>query len=356
VRRFTLVLLCLVFPATASAQVDHWGKYAKAIETPTALSGLEDVVKVQAGNASGQALEADGSDYTFGHGEGGQLGNGKETDSESPLLVKFPETVDVVAVAEAKDTDFAISATGQVWQWGELAFCGTTPSSTPEKLPVTDAISGAGGAGHVLFLTSERTVLGCGGNGNGELGLPPGEVATPTVIPGLSEVAEVTSGDATSCARTQAGVVYCMGANSLGQVGDGNKSQADKATAVALPGPASEVYEGGDNMGDGSTVALVEGAVYGWGCGEEGQLGNGKEVNEDSPVQASEFTGLHIGDIATAGEATYGVSETGDVYALGSRLGYMLGDGSKRGHSLTPELIDTGKVEVSGTASEAVDR
>lgn len=361
-RRLALLAVWLALPvAGASAQPDRWGEYINPITTPTAVAGVENVTRVQSGNSSGMVLESNGTVHDFGHGEKGQMGNGKEVGSETAVEAKFPETVAIVTIGEGEGADFAIDSTGRLWGWGSGAddlLCGKPSSDVPQLLGVSEAAEVKGGAHHVLVRLTDGKVLGCGEDKYGQLGFPKGskDIETPTEIPGLSGIVQVTAGDLSSCVLTATGKVYCMGLNNHGQDGSGKATkELFVPTEVKLPGPASYISEGGDRSEDGSGLALVEGIVYAWGTDTCGQLGDDATTNRLAPVVASELAGYGITQAVEGGAEMVAVNEAGNVYTLGCGEGYALGNGSEA-NSFGPLLTDGGRVEVSATAKEALDR
>jgi alpha-tubulin suppressor-like RCC1 family protein len=387
-RRLVSVLVLVVAlsgAGTAHAVVKRWGGYGsrgyglrrKPVEVPTSPAKGE-IVKVDGGNAASYALTSDGALWAFGKNGEGELGNGTTTPSLTPVQVKFPAGTDIVAIGEARSSGFAIDSTGQGWVWGRYpkktrslkneeavpSLCLGQHSGdvlTPQPVPgLTGVRAVQGGSTHVAWLTDEGTVETCGANNHGQLGTgsaEPTSSLTPVVVPGLTGVQEISAGQADTCARTGFGEVYVWGSDQHGQVGNGTEEEAVfSPTRVPLPGPASEISCGGNLLTNGSAVALVNGVAYGWGDDESGQLGDGQTVNKTSPVVASETKSLKLTQIITSGAYSLGVNSEGNVYGWGSNEKLTIGAPGKVAMSLTPRLIDTGAVEVSGTAYDSVDR
>jgi len=99
---------------------------------------------------------------------------------------------------------------------------------------------------------------------------------------------EVNLGDNHGCASTrkpEGQVLYCWGANDYGQLGTGDKDQRLVPTAVTFPGQP-EMKVGGTRPGEFHTCALTsKKAIYCWGWNQDGQLGQGDQVDRLVPTK-----------------------------------------------------------------------
>jgi alpha-tubulin suppressor-like RCC1 family protein len=91
--------------------------------TPTAVVGLpKGAVRALVSSWQGSgALMTDGSYYDWGYNEAGQLGNGRTTNSTTPVLVPLPEAVTHVSQGGsdgANGESLALLSDGSVWSWG----------------------------------------------------------------------------------------------------------------------------------------------------------------------------------------------------------------------------------------------
>lgn len=117
--------------------------------------------------------------------------------------------------------------------------------------------------------------------GHDEMQVSPTEVA----LMSHRNVLSVKAGEQHSLAMTENGDVYSWGSNRFGQLGVG----LDGETLLSNPLPQKVVMGGGELaecIGTGSrhsSVVTRNGKVLLWGWGEEGQLGNGVEMNSDAP-------------------------------------------------------------------------
>ncbi len=369
---FLVLLLLLAISPSASAAVDRWGAFGKQEEqtTPSLVTGIEEeIVKIDAGNASAYALTAGGAVLAWGPNEHGQLGNGTTEGSfnEVVRVDVHPGAVKIVAIGEERASGFAVDSGGHAWAWGEGAGGSNCLGkhvedlAEPQKIPGLAGVAAVqGGATHSIWLMRDGTVMMCGLDKDGELGIGEegGNSYTPVQVPGLSNVVEVSAGQDVSCARTASGAVFDWGSDEQGQVGNGVFEPAVSSPyRVPLPEAAKQISCGGNLPGNGSTLVMLQkGTVYGWGADGRGQLGDAQTEDKASPTRASVTAGFGLTQVVASGEYSLGLNAQGDVYAWGSNERHTLGTGQKGKVALTPVLVDTGAVEVSATAYDSADR
>ena len=138
-----------------------------------------------------------------------------------------------------------------------------------------------------------------GGNGWGQNGdgTNTDSVDPVAVLTMDSDVTDISTGVHHSCGIKNESL-YCWGSNSDGQLGDGN-SNVDTYTPVAVTGMGSDVTAVG--VGYFHTCAIMDAAVYCWGQGNNGAIGDsditGHEVLTPYLVSSlnSAITGLAVG-------------------------------------------------------------
>ena len=157
------------------------GEGVTRLNTPTRFSstlGGERAVSVSAGAGHSLALTADGAVWSWGGGEGGQVGHG---DRQSQLL---PKKVDafagqrVVAVSAGYFHSLAVTADGAVWSWGfglfgKLGHGDEQHQLLPKKVEAfagQRVIALAAGACHSLATTADGAVFTWGTGEDGCLG------------------------------------------------------------------------------------------------------------------------------------------------------------------------------------------
>jgi len=247
----------------------------------------------------------------------------------------------VTAIAAGKESGLALEKNGTVWAWGSYEYGQTTNqfenTFTPiEILSGVKAISSEGA--HDLALLTNGTVLAWGRNGNGELGLGNTEkyvVAEPTLVPGLTGVTAIGTGEYHSLAVVAKGAVKAWGDNESGQLGDGKTAEAVVDTPQSVPGLSKvKAVVAGSYF---SLALLSNGTAMAWGEDAYGDLGNGEMgVNIDKPVAVSGLT--EASALAAHESWAMALRKSGAVMSWGSDYEGELGLGGGSGQDV-PTLI-----------------
>ena len=85
---------------------------------PVAVNGLSSGVSAIAAGYGFSLAVKNGGVYAWGYNSHGQLGNGNTTLSRLPVQVDPADLYDIVAVAAASTSSYALSSDGSLWVWG----------------------------------------------------------------------------------------------------------------------------------------------------------------------------------------------------------------------------------------------
>jgi alpha-tubulin suppressor-like RCC1 family protein len=175
----------------------------------------------------------------------------------------------------------------------------------------------ASGYGYTCALTPAGAVKCWGQNIEGQLGNGTNiDSNQPVQVTGLeSGVISLAVGDYHVCALTAEGGVKCWGDNHLGQLGNG--SNADQNTPVDVVGISSGAAA--ISAGWSHTCALMTGGtVKCWGANGSGELGNGSSQDSNVPVDVSGLDGMV--EVVAGGAQTCALTSVGGVKCWGSRI------------------------------------
>ncbi len=200
---------------------------------PTTVIGLPaNIVQVAAASATSYALTADGNVWAWGRNQYGNLGNGMSgasTDANpTPALVSG--LTDVVMLANGRDHVLAVKRDGSVWAWGLNASNQVNASAGNVLSPVlvmgvVDARAVYANGNQGFFEDPQGRLFGWGQNGSGNLGIPEDDDQPSPTLPvfGISNVLDVGVGALQGFALrgTQ---VFAWGWSFHGSLGAGNSA------------------------------------------------------------------------------------------------------------------------------------
>jgi uncharacterized repeat protein (TIGR01451 family) len=259
---------------------------------PVQVSSLSNIIAVSAGYAHSMALRNDGTVWTFGSNNLGQLGIGSSDVSGHPNPVQVPGLANVTAISAGNEYCVALRNDGTVWTWGmnqngQLGDSGTSRSTPAQVNGVAGVKAISAGYNHVLVLKTDGTVLGWGANAFGQTGSSnTGNVyPTPTQISNLSGVSSVAAGFGFSLALKSDGTIWGWGLNGQGQLGNGNPGSNSQTVPSQITGITNAI-----NIAAGTTHGLAllsDGTVRAWGANQDGQLGDGTTFSHTLPVQVT---------------------------------------------------------------------
>jgi uncharacterized protein (TIGR03437 family) len=337
--------------------------------TPTPVTGLSSgVASITAGQTFTCALMKNGSVMCWGYNFNGELGNGaKGGNADSHVPVQVMDTAGsgpltgVVAISSGHSHTCAVTSARTVLCWGlngEGAL--SQPSNTSQTsvpLQVTDIPAGitavSAGSDYTCALTSAGAMWCWGLSGFGQLGMGPQfpnsgtavAVKNPAGNAALSGVASMNTGYEDTCAILTNSSLLCWGANRSAEDGNGNNSQQD--LPVAVVGASSSGSLTGISQvtgGDDHTCALTNsGGVLCWGSNSNGQTGTGPGSNTD-PFTPQQVVGLTSGvtEIASGYRHNCAITSSGGVMCWGSNARGQVGNGNKNDQDAPVQVLGVG--------------
>ncbi|XP_006835885.1 PREDICTED: probable E3 ubiquitin-protein ligase HERC4 isoform X3 [Chrysochloris asiatica] len=280
----------------------------------------------------------DGTVYTCGCNDLGQLGH--EKSRKKPEQVVALDAQNIVAVSCGEAHTLALNDKGQVYAWGldsdgQLGLLGSdecirVPRNI-KSLSDIQIVQVACGYYHSLALSKASEVFCWGQNKYGQLGLGLDckKQASPQLIKSLHGIPfmQVAAGGAHSFVLTLSGAIFGWGRNKFGQLGLNDEN--DRYVPNLLKSLRSQkiVYI---CCGEDHTAALTkEGGVFTFGAGGYGQLGHNSTSHEINPRKVFELMGSIVTQIACGRQHTSAfVPSSGRIYSFGLGGNGQLGTGS----------------------------
>ena len=275
----------------------------------------------------------DGTLWTWGRNNNGQLGDNTSVDKSSPIPQLYGGT-NWKQVACGGYHNAVIKTDGTLWMWGRNVFNALGDNTSVDKSSPAVVTTGgkggtdwkqvAGGAYHTAAVKTDGTLWTWGYNAVGQLGddTTVNKSSPVTTISGGTNWKQVASGSFHISAIKTDGTLWTWGKDSYGQLGDN--------TTVHKSSPVT-TFAGGTNWkqvagGYGHTAAIkTDGTLWTWGMNSDGQLGNNTTVSTSSPVTTI-AGGTNWKQVACGYYHTAAIKTDGTLWTWGYNLYGALGD------------------------------
>src|SRR5882672_4357990 len=368
----TIVLACALTAGEVAAQT-----ITVAPASPTVAVGqTQQFTATGVGTATGIDLGGfhscarfqDGTVGCGGLNDRGQLGDGTQTDSATPVVV-----AGITGAAAVTGGGFHTCArfpdgTLQCWgrnNAGQLGDPGTLREAvtTPVRVTgITTATAVSAGGFHTCALPGDGAVRCWGQNDYGQLGngtrdpvpdSPSTFNPTPVTVSGITTAVAISAGGWYTCALLQNGTIRCWGDNTYGQLGDGAAIAPPTVRIASTPVTVSGISTAvALDAGIFHMCArLQDGSARCWGRNGDGRLGNGGTANSSTPTTVP---GIAAAALGAGAEHTCAVLGDGTVRCWGDNNWGQLGNGSAAGTTSTiPAAPATGLSTAIATSAGA---
>jgi len=241
-------------------------------------------------------IDTSGHAACAGANDVGQLGDGTCEDRPQFEAVQQPAQTAFMHVAAGDDFTCALDASGDTWCWGGNDFGqlgdGTQTSRSAPVRAVHELPFSAITAGdfHACALDVSGNAWCWGKNDHGQLGvghLNVQNVPSAVHMPPGGFFRRLRCGGDSCCGVDQNSRIWCWGKNDEGQLGIGSGPDRSEPQAILAPSDASFTDVG---VGGAFACALdSKSRVYCWGANSRGQLGNGSQTASPLPVRITPY-------------------------------------------------------------------
>jgi alpha-tubulin suppressor-like RCC1 family protein len=299
---------------------------------------------VAAGSYTTLALRRDGTLWSWGLNDYGQLGRGFAGVSAGPIPRQVGRRHDWSAVSAGYGDSFALRSDGSLWAWGNNSdFGGNLGLGDAGKVTVhgitiprdrwsparvgraEDWAALSGGFQHSVAVKMDGTLWGWGANFYGALG-PQGStslVLVPTEIALGADWASAAAGGDFSLAVNDDGSLWATGSNMYGNLGLGDSADRHRLTRVGRDRDWAAA-----SAGLGYSLAVKQdGSLWAWGGNDFGQLGLGDTTAQDSPTQVG--TATDWVQAVCLGHHSLALRRDGSLWAWGENGFGQLGVGDR---------------------------
>ena len=225
--------------------------------------------------------------FSWGRNNAGQLGLGNTTNRSSPNQVG--SLTNWLNIAGGYSSwSLAVKTDGTLWSWGkndagQLGLGNTTYYSSPKQIGALMGWSQvACGHFHSLSIKTDGTLWAWGANGNGQLGLNNTTYySSPKQVGALTNWYSVAGGRRFTMATKTDGTIWGWGINSFGQLGVGNTTYYSSPKQVG----SLTNWRIVSCVSNASLAIKTDGTLWTWGGNGIGQLGLGNTTGYSSPKQ-----------------------------------------------------------------------
>jgi len=251
------------------------------------------------------ATKTDNTLWSWGYNENsGQLGHNNKTNYSSPTQIPGTTwSTDKGKLFGNRHSSWAIKTNGTLWSWGDnekgqLGHNNRTDYSSPVQVPGTTWAYVSGNEAAMVAIKTDGTMWSWGENDNAQLGLNQThnlKLSSPAQIPGTTWRSVASGLQKFHLATRTDGTLWSWGYNAWGQLGQNQgpgNNNADYSSPIQIPGTNwDKVTAGRYNV----HATKTDGTLWGWGSGADGALGIPSigEAGRSSPTQlpGTEWTG-----------------------------------------------------------------
>ncbi|MEC4004326.1 T9SS type A sorting domain-containing protein [Flavobacterium sp. SUN052] len=252
---------------------------------PIQIGTANDWSTVSAGNVHSLAVKTNGTLWSWGNGQFGQLGNGVFS-SATPNVTQIGTATDWLTVSAGNRFSLAIKTTGTLWSWGwnNVGQLGIN-NLVDQNLPVQVGTSSNwfkidAGNKHSLAIDNSGFIYAWGDNTFGQFGNGTNTSSLfPILVSSSNNWAEVSAGFDHSMALNTSGILYTFGNNTNGQLCDGTNTASNTMIPVSFSNAGLVSQYIAISAGNSFSLAIKnDNTLWSGGFNTSGQLGLGNNT------------------------------------------------------------------------------
>jgi alpha-tubulin suppressor-like RCC1 family protein len=327
--------------------------------SPLQIGTLTNWIQTIPGNNRIGAINNNNSLYTWGLNSWGVLGTNDQNNRSAPTLLLGPlislyPVSNWTQVAAGNSHWLAIQSNGTLWSCGynnngQLGNNSTTTYSSPIQIGAVNIwTQTAAGNFSSYALQQPGTLWAWGFNNYGQLGLntASASVSSPAQVGLLSNWTQISvnSTSAHALALQSNGTLWAWGYNAYGQLGNSNTTNYSSPLQIGALTVWTQIAAGGYS----GYAIQSNGTLWAWGLNSQGQLGLNTTVGVSSPIQigtSSNWTQIGAGALQLAA-----IQNNGTLWMCGYNAQGQLGNNSTTNIS---SLVQVGSLNKWNSATGA---
>lgn len=290
-------------------------------QEPVQVGSESDWKAVSSGGSHTLAIKIDGTLWAWGENFWGQVGNGTYGNDQL-VPIKLGSATDWASVSAGVSFSMAIKIDGTLWAWGDNFYGqlgnGRVNAYNPELVGTArDWRYVSAGGNHTIALKTDNTLWAWGLNLYGQLGDgTQSNRDAPVKIGTAGDWQNVDAGHDHTIAMKANGTIWAWGNNDRGQLGNGTINHSNIPTSVGSSQWKSF------SVGKSSTLGIKsDGTLWAWGLtigdfklGEDGHCKEPTQLNTQASMESVILGDDHAFAFAANGALwTWGVGTWGKL-------------------------------------------
>jgi alpha-tubulin suppressor-like RCC1 family protein len=300
---------------------------------PIQIGTANDWATVSAGNVHTLAVKTNGTLWAWGNGQFGQLGNGI-FNSATWTVTQVGTANDWLTVSAGNRFSLAIKTNGTLWSWGlnnvgQLGISNLIDQNLPVQVgTASNWLKIDAGNQHSLAIDTTGFIYAWGDNTFGQFGNGTNTSSlSPIMVSSSNNWAEVSAGLDHSMALDTSGILFTFGNNTNGQLCDGTNTASNTMLPISFSNAGLVTQYIAISAGNNFSLAIKnDNTLWSGGFNTSGQLGlgNNTAVNTLNQVGTSNtWFAISAGDVHSLAMET-----TTSLWSTGRGLEGQLGIGT----------------------------
>ena len=303
------------------------------ISIPSKIKHLPIIQTISCGYNFTICVDTEGSIWSFGKNDLGQLGTRNTTNCHTPQKIENIPPIHSISCGALHT--LLITNDSHLWsfgynEYGQLILGNNNNfvESIPQKTQYSDIEKISAGSYFSFFQNFDKEIFGCGDNRNGNVGL--GHNNSPQIEPQIllnqpPNIIQFSSGSFHCLFLDCEGIVFGVGFNLFGNLGLGDNSCRNQLVEIQNIPKITSVF-----CSTNSSYLLDEdGNVWSFGHNEYGQLGHGDKFDRKVPTK-SLLTNIQQLSAGSHGYHCFGKNFQDSIFAVGKNHSGELGIKDKK--------------------------